>query len=39
MGLKKGEKLLAFGMGNDMIAMTKLLKVEQFASHLARKEN
>ena len=35
MGLKKGEKLLVFGMGCDMIAFSKLSKVEQFASHLS----
>ena len=35
MGLKKGEKLLVFGMGCDMVALTKLSKVEQFASHLS----
>ena len=35
MGLKKGEKLLVFGMGCDMLSFTKLSKVEQFASHLS----
>ena len=35
MGLKKGEKLLVFGMGCDMLAFSKLSKVEQFASHLS----
>jgi AbrB family looped-hinge helix DNA binding protein len=35
MGLKKGEKLLVFGMGCDMITFSKLSKVEQFESHLA----
>jgi AbrB family looped-hinge helix DNA binding protein len=35
MGLKKGEKLLVFGMGCDMITLTKLSKLEQFESHLA----
>lgn len=35
MGIKKGDKLLVFGMGCDMIALTKLSKVEQFASHLS----
>jgi AbrB family looped-hinge helix DNA binding protein len=35
MGIKKGDKLLVFGMGCDMIAITKLSKVEQFASHLS----
>ena len=37
MKLKKGEKLLAFGMGRDMIVLTKLSKIEQFASHLSKK--
>lgn len=35
MGLKKGDKLLVFGMGCDMLAFSKLSKVEQFAKHLA----
>ena len=35
MGIKKGDKLLVFGMGCDMLAITKLSKVEQFASHLS----
>jgi len=35
MDIKKGDKLLVFGMGCDMIALTKLSKVEQFASHLS----
>jgi len=35
MGLKKGDKLLVFGMGCDMVAFSKLSKVEQFASHLS----
>jgi len=35
MGLKKGEKLLVFGMGHDMITFSKLSKVEQFESHLS----
>ena len=35
MGIKKGDKLLVFGMGCDMLAFSKLSKVEQFASHLA----
>ncbi|OGP64450.1 MAG: hypothetical protein A3K22_04285 [Deltaproteobacteria bacterium RBG_16_42_7] len=34
MDIRKGDKLLVFGMGCDMIALTKLSKVEQFASHL-----
>jgi len=35
MEIKKGDKLLVFGMGCDMLAFSKLSKVEQFASHLA----
>ena len=35
MGIKKGEKLLVFGIGCDMVAFSKLSKVEQFASHLS----
>lgn len=35
MNLKKGDKLLVFGMGGDMITFTKLSKIEKFASHLA----
>lgn len=35
MGIKKGDRLLVFGMGCDMLAFSKLSKVEQFASHLA----
>lgn len=34
MDLKKGEKLLVFGMGNEMITFTKLSKMERFVSHL-----
>ncbi len=37
LGLKKGEKLLVFGMGCDMVAFSKLSKVEQFASHLSNR--
>lgn len=37
MGLKRGDKLLVFGMGCEMLAFTKLSKIEQFASHLARR--
>lgn len=37
MSLKKGEKLLVFGMGCDMIAFSKLSQVEQFATHLSRR--
>jgi len=37
MNLKKGEKLLVFGMGHDMLALSKLAKLEKFASHLAER--
>lgn len=37
MGIKKGDKLLVFGMGCDMLAFSKLSKVEQFASHLSNR--
>lgn len=32
--LKKGEKLLVFGFGNDMVAFSKLSHMEEFAHHL-----
>lgn len=35
MCIKKGDKLLVFGMGCDMIAITKLSGVEQFTKHLS----
>ncbi len=35
MDAKKGDKLLVFGMADDMIAITKLSKVEKIASHLS----
>jgi AbrB family looped-hinge helix DNA binding protein len=35
MGIEKGEKLLVFGMGCDMLTLTKLSNVEKFASHLS----
>jgi AbrB family looped-hinge helix DNA binding protein len=37
MDLKKGDKLLVFGMGGDMIAFSKLSQMERFASHLAKR--
>ena len=37
MKLKKGDKLLVFGMGCDMIAFSKLSQIEKFASHLTMK--
>jgi AbrB family looped-hinge helix DNA binding protein len=39
MDAKKGDKLLVFSMGNDMIAITKFSKVEQIASHLSTRLN
>jgi len=39
MGIKKGEKLLVFAMGCDMLAFAKLSRVEKFASHLAKKSD
>lgn len=35
MGVTKGDKLLVFGMGCDMLAFSKLSELEQFASHLS----
>ena len=35
MQLQKGDKLLVFGMGCDMIAFTKLSNIEKFASNLS----
>lgn len=35
--IKKGEKMLVFGMGGEMLVITKLSQVEQFAKHLAGK--
>ncbi len=37
MKLEKGDKLLVFGMGEDMIAFSKLSELEKFASHLSEK--
>lgn len=37
MKLKKGEKLLVFGMGCDMLVISKLSNLEQFEAHLAKK--
>lgn len=39
MNTKKGDKLLVFGMDNEMIAITKLSKVEQIVSHLSTRLN
>jgi len=35
MAIKKGDKLLVFGIGCDMLAFIKLSKIEKLASHLA----
>lgn len=35
MGLKKGEKLLVFGLGGEMLAFAKVSDLKKFASHLA----
>lgn len=37
MGLEKGEKLLVFGRGCEMLVFTKLSNVERFAAHLSRR--
>jgi AbrB family looped-hinge helix DNA binding protein len=37
MAMRKGDKLLVFGMGCDMIALTKLSRIEQIETHLARR--
>ena len=35
MGVERGEKLLAFGIGENMLALVKLSEVEQLATHLS----
>ena len=37
MHIAKGEKLLVFGMGGDMLVLNKLAHLQQFASHLETK--
>lgn len=37
MQLKKGDRLLIFGMDEDMLAVAKLSHLEKFASHLSKK--
>lgn len=37
MRLKKGDRLLVFGMDNDMLAVAKLSHIEKITSHLAKK--
>ncbi len=35
--ITKGEKLLVFGMGDDMVVFSKLSHMEKFATHLSNK--
>jgi len=35
MGLKKGEKLLVFGLGGELLAFAKISDLKKFASHLS----
>jgi AbrB family looped-hinge helix DNA binding protein len=35
LNLKKGEKLLVFGVGEDLLSFSKIAHLEKFASHLA----
>lgn len=37
MKLKKGEKLLVFGMGQDFLAFAKLSQLEKFEEHLSER--
>lgn len=37
MKLKKGERLLVFGMDDDMLAVAKLSHIEKITSHLSKK--
>ena len=37
MKLKKGDRLLVFGMGGDMIALMRLSQMEKIASHLSER--
>lgn len=37
MGLKKGDRLLVFGMGEEMLTLIKLSQIEKIASHLSEK--
>ncbi|MFA6995133.1 MAG: AbrB/MazE/SpoVT family DNA-binding domain-containing protein [Patescibacteria group bacterium] len=36
---KEGDKLLVFGLENGVVAITKLGKLKEFASHLEKKMN
>jgi AbrB family looped-hinge helix DNA binding protein len=37
MKIKKGEKLLVFGISRDMVVLSKLSNLEKFASHLSKR--
>ncbi len=37
MNLKKGERLLVFGMGKEMFAFTKFSQLQTFTKHLTAK--
>ena len=37
MKVHKGEKLLVFGMGTDMVILSKLSNLKKFASHLSKR--
>ena len=37
MSIERGDKLLTFGIGSNMVAMVKLSELEQFASHLSER--
>lgn len=37
MKIKKGDRLLVFGMGEDMIALIKLSQIEKIATRLSEK--
>lgn len=37
MKLKKGDRLLVFGMDNDMLAVANLSHIEKITSHLSKK--
>ena len=39
MKIKNGEKLLAFGMGNDMLILAKVSQLQKFAKNLSSKLN
>ncbi len=37
LGLKTGDKLLVFGMGGNILALTKSEQLERFADHLSQR--